>query len=323
MFKEIINIHFERWAKNLNLEENYFILLNDDDLNKFFEERKKLMNSKHLDYFKKIIKGFSSYFEVLDIKENKLKVRNLIDNKIYEVNTKIKPTKYDLIISRVYETENELYFLDELTLVYPYSYKKYIDLNDKAFNNYMRIRAMNLENKKSWDGFIYKRYNCIGTINDMKKFKKLFKKLNCFTLVRNEIIISLRGEIAKHIERMPIHIEDEVHNVIMGLMSFYNQKVIFGFTNINLAKTFLDLINNVFKIEGFYVQENNEYKYLDLNKAFNIEFKANAINDFYNSKTNYSEEEFKFYYNLEAHFKELNATNFLHIFENERIREVN
>ncbi|MEO0150416.1 MAG: hypothetical protein ABIL52_00240 [candidate division WOR-3 bacterium] len=317
MLKEIIDIHFERWVKNTNLNtKNYLALLNNENIISFFEDRKHLMNSKHLDYIRKIKDGFFGYFEVLNVNGNKIKIRNLLGNQTYEVITNLKPLKYDIIISRIYESDNNLYLVDELTITYPYFYLKYIDLSERPFENYIKLTTMNLENKKCWDGFLYKKYNCFGSISDIKKFEKTIKKLNCFSIIQNDILILLKGELVKHIKRMPVYINDEITSTIIGLMSFHNNKVIFGFVNINFAKTFLELIKNSFHMEAFYVKENGEFKIINLDETFYSEFKEDEIYNFYSSKKNYSDEEFKFYYNLEAHFKEIGAPNFLNFFEN-------
>ncbi len=317
MLNDVLEIHFEKWLKTTDLKEkSYFLVLDDDKLEDFFEKRKSLMNSKHLDYISRIKDGFYGYFEVLDVFENRLKIKNLIDGEIYEVVSKLKPVKYDLIISRVYKFKTEDYLLDELSIVYPYFYLKYIDLKGTPFNNYSKITNMQLEGKKCWDGFLYKTYVCIGEIIDFKKFEKFIKKVDSLGLLsKNEIVILLKGKVAESIRRMPISLNDEVISLELGTMSFYNNKVIFGFLNINLAKTFLELLGDLYRMEKFYLNESNDYKPLNLDDEFNNEFREHAIYEFYSAKKDYTEEEFKFYYNLEAHFKRINALNFFHIFE--------
>ncbi len=317
MLNDILEIHFEKWIETTDfIEETYFLLLDDDKLLDFFEKRKNLMNSKHLDYINRIMDGFYGYFLVLDIFENRLKIKNLIDSEVYEVISKLKPIKYDIIISRVYKLEGKNHLLDELSIIYPYFYLKYIDLKETPFNNYSKITHMPFEGKKCWDGFLYKAYICIGKITNFKKFEKFVKKVNIFSLLSTkEIAILLKGKLSENIRRMPVNLNDELISFEAGTMSFYNNKVIFGFLNINLAKTFLELLGDLYNMEKFYLKEDKDYKPLNLDDEFNSEFKAFAIHEFYNTKKDYTEEEFKFYYNLEAHFKKMNALNFFHIFE--------
>lgn len=320
MLKDILEVHFDKWRRDSGIaEKNYFLLLDDDKLNDFVEKRKHLMNSKHLEYIERIRNGFCGYFEVLDAFDNKLKIKNLLNNEVYEVYSKLKPIKYDILISRIYEFEGNFHLVDELSVTCPYFSIKYIHLNESPFTNYLNITNMEFEGKKCWDGFIYRSYVFAGKILDVKKFQKFARRSECFALISEDnplegIMILLTGLLPRNIKRMPVSPDDDITSLEIGAMKIIENMVVFAFTNINIAKTFLELLGDIYKIEKIWTGDEN-YQVSNLIDEFNKEFKENAIFEFYQSKKDYSENEFKFYYNLEAHFKKIGALNFFHIFE--------
>ncbi len=318
MFDEILDIHFNRWAEGK--EVNEMSLLNDDLLLDFFETRKNLFNRKHYEFMLKLKDSFSGYFEVLDfLNEGKIKLRNILNNETYEVISNLKPIKYDIIISRIYEDNGEFKLLEELSYIVPYFLKNRLDFNQKPYQNYLNF--MNQDNfTKNWDGFDYKKYIFFFEVknNDVKKFINFIKKSDFIFKTNVGYIINLRGKIVKFLKRVPIYPNEIINYHEIGIISSIavsNKNVpIISFFSIGMAKAFFEYAQNNLKVLSCIVGQENNLKEIDFNEEFNAQYK-DEIFEFYNSKKNYSEEEFKFYYNLEAHFKKIGALNFLEILE--------
>jgi hypothetical protein len=318
MFDEILDIHFDRWAKGK--EVNEMSLLNDDLFLDFFETRKNLFNRKHYEFMLKLKDSFSGYFEVLDfLNEGKIKLRNMLNNETYEVISNLKPIKYDIIISRIYEDNGEFKLLEELSYIVPYFLKNRLDFNQTPYQNYLNF--MNQDNfTKNWDGFDYKKYIFFFEVknNDVKKFINFIKKSDFILKTNVGYIINLRGKIVKFLKRVPIYPNEIINYHEIGIISSIvvsNKNVpIISFFSIGMAKAFFEYAQNNLKVLSCIVGQENNLKEIDFNEEFNAQYK-DEIFEFYNSKKNYSEEEFKFYYNLEAHFKKIGALNFLEILE--------
>ena len=132
MFDDILDIHFDRWAEGKGVNE--MSLLNDDLFVDFFETRKNLFNKKHYEFMIKLKNGFSGYFEVLDfVDEDKIRLRNVMNNEIYEVISNLKPVKYDIIVSRIYEDNGVFKLLEELSFVVPYFLKNRLNFNQTPY----------------------------------------------------------------------------------------------------------------------------------------------------------------------------------------------
>ncbi|MCX7947171.1 MAG: hypothetical protein N2504_01095 [candidate division WOR-3 bacterium] len=315
MFNEILHIHFKKWLETIQ-EENprKEILMENTYLDDFFEKRKNLMNSSHIKFIEKIRNGFSGIFEVLGYEENNLKLKNYVNNETIYIKSVLKSIKYDILIGRVYEDENGFHLVEEISEFFPYLYRKKIDLNESPYRNYLKLKEIIA--KKCWDGFECANYYSVVKISDIKRFKRVLQSLNCLARLENKLVIYLGGELARNIRRNLIRTEEDITHVVWGIMNFVNEQIVIYFQNINLAKTFLELLKKVINIENFYIEESGNYRRVNLEEEFNSQYRENEILDFYHSKKDWGEEELKFYYNLEGHFKKIGARNYLEIFQN-------
>jgi len=319
MFGNILDIHFERWAKGRKIIE--IALLDDDLFLDFFETRKNLFNKKHYEFMIKLKNGFSGYFEVLSLlNENKIRLRNILNNETYEVISDLRPLKYDIIISRIYEDNGNLKLLDELSFIVPYFLKNRLDFNQTPYQNYLNF--VNQEKfTKNWDGFDYKEYIFFFGIenNDTKKFINFVKKSNFILKTKIGFVIELKGKIVKFLKRMPIYLNEVINYYEVGIISSIRisskfDVPIISFFSISMAKAFFEYAKDSLKVLKCAINQGENLKEIDFEEEFNNQYKIDIL-EFYNSKKTYSEEEFKFYYNLEAHFKEIGALNFLEILE--------
>ncbi len=319
MFSDILNIHFDRWAKGKGVNE--MSLLNDDLFLDFFETRKNLFNKKHYEFMIKLKDGFSGYFEFLGfVGENRIRLRNILNNETYEVISNLRPIKYDIIISRIYEDSGNLKLLEELSFVVPYFLKNILDVNQTPYQNYLSF--MNQEKfTKNWDGFDYKEYIFFFEIenNDAKKFINVIRKSDFIFETRVGYIIKLNGKIVKFLKRVPLYPNEIINYYEIGLISSIpvsnNGNVpIISFFSIGMAKAFFEYAKNNLKVLKCFIKQEKDLKEIDFDEEFNEQYKIDLL-EFYNSKKTYSEEEFKFYYNLEAHFREIGALNFIEILE--------
>ncbi|MEO0224127.1 MAG: hypothetical protein ABIL76_03430 [candidate division WOR-3 bacterium] len=319
MFDDILDIHFKRWAEGKKIIE--LALLNDDIFLDFFETRKNLFNKKHYEFMLKLKDGFSGYFEFLgSISENKIKLRNILNGETYEVISDLKPIKFDIIISRIYEDSGELKLLEELSFIVPYFLKNRLDFNQQPYQNYLNfINQINFT--KNWDGFDYKEYIFFFTVenNDIIRFINFIKKTNFITKTDIGFVINLKGKILKFLKRLPIYPNEIINDAEFGIITLIpvsdkRDIPVITFFSIGMAKAFFEYAKNNLKIVGCAIKQDENLKEINFEEEFNSQYKIDLL-EFYNSKKTYSEEEFKFYYNLEAHFKEIGALNFLEILE--------
>ncbi|MCS7244912.1 MAG: hypothetical protein N2504_01090 [candidate division WOR-3 bacterium] len=322
--------HVENW---INAEDKpYILLLEDEYFNDFLQNAK--FSKKEKKFFETLKNSFSGYFEILNVnrKERKIKLKNLKTNDTIEVISELNAIKYDILISRIYEYKGNFYIFEDASLLLPRSYLYYIDLNENFINNYKRIVHVRLDiGVKMWDGFYRKRYAITGDSFEYREFIKILKKSNAFKEQKSEdignyYIALLRGEISKRIKRMPILIEEKpIVDYIIGFVWITSLKfyIIIGGYSANFTLAILDIFKDIYKVEGtsivFTYKDKDYYASIDIWQDFNEQYDKDAIYDFYHSNRYYSEEEFKFYYNLEARFKEIGALNFLEILESKYV----
>ena len=319
MFDDILDIHFDRWAEGKGVDE--MSLLNDDLFVDFFETRKNLFNKKHYEFMIKLKNGFSGYFEVLDfVDEDKIRLKNVINNEIYEVISNLKPVKYDIIVSRIYEDNGVFKLLEELSFVVPYFLKNRLNFNQTPYQNYLNF--INQEKfTKNWDGFDYKEYVFFFEIenNDAKKFINFVKRSDFIFETKIGYLIKLSGKIVKFLKRVPLYPNEIINHYQIGIISSIpvsnkGNVPIISFFSISMAKAFFEYAKNKIKVLKCFINQEENLKEIDFEQEFTEQYKIDLF-EFYNSKKTYSEEEFKFYYNLEAHFKKIGALNFLEILE--------
>jgi len=325
--------HFLNWSKNLNenleftstsllLEENYF--------QDFIYKVKDKLNASERKFLNLMKNSFSGYFEIIQTKkeENKIKIRNLKNNDVFEVITEKDCSKYDIIMARIFEYKGDYYIFEDISYLLPRSYLYYIDINDRFINN--EIKLLKLRNEvgiKSWDGFYRKRYMVSGHTTSYRKFIHILENSKCFVKDESEEFedyyhIVLNKTIAKNIKRMPILFEEKpIVEYIIGFVWITDLRIyiIIGGFSVNFIWAILELFKEIYKIENtelvFFYEDRNFLIEYDFWYDFKQQYKENEIYEFYYSKKNYTDEEFKFYYNTELRFKKIGALNFFNLFE--------
>ena len=335
--EEIMEVHILKWMEeNLpeeeieELERIYehtfplYVLTVPHLRDRFLESRKHLLTTTQKKVLEAFIRGREIKMEILQPPNDwgfggrvldtgeKICVWNVFLSKMHEEET----FKYDFFIGYVYQV-NGKWVASPFAYFIPRLYVAVLDLKKDMHYNLRAI--MDLFDKRNFDvlfdGFAPRIYMLKFTIRDLDRFTKLNNRSNILEKEPWEeewIFIRYTGRLARLIDRNPVRPTERVQIYDKGGNMQLEEndgiyRAIMFFANINLAMAAFKFYEEVIEdLEAFLWEDRKVKEKVDIHEEFQKQ-KSQDIEEFYRNLGPVSEEEFKFYYNLEERFKYMGA----------------
>ncbi len=329
--REIFQIHVGRWLKEIasgyadTLKRYsevfrdayvYYALTDKDILDRFQKERGELLTHRQKEVMEAFSMGRMARIEItedldflgfrgIDLGSGE-KVR------IWNIDSRKEYFRYDVMVGYIYPVEGK-WTLSPFAYFIPRLMVPHINLDADVESIIRELNRFVYDEDFDvfYDGFEKKEYAIKFNFSDYRKFGRVSEKARAVYFDKNNkaFIIYNMGKVAKLLDRNPIKPEDRsnVYHVV-GTMVLYGAEN--NFTAFVLARNINQVMAILKLYEGLYdeveVFEDKGKTKIDPQEEFQKQ-KKEDIEEFYRNLGEVSENEFKFYYNLEERFKSTGA----------------
>ena len=331
VLKEIFEIHVSRWIKESGVQfvdklkeysdvfknlSIYYALTDSQIREAFLKDRGHLLTSRQREVLEAFFEGKMAKVEILEDldflgfrgvdMESGEKIR------VWNIDSQREYIKYDIFMGYIYPVEGKwvlspfAYFVPRLYLPHM-NLKEDIAYNVRILNGFLYDENFDI----FYDGFEKREYAIKFTFSDYRKFSRISEKAKSvfFDKENRAFIIYNMGKVAKFLDRNPVKPGDKAHIYsVVGTMVLYggdgNFLAFILSRNINQVMAVLKLYEGLYDSVEVFVERGKEQ--IDPQEEFQKQ-RGQDIEEFYRNLNSVSEEDFKFYYNLEERFKSIGA----------------
>gem|GEM_PF-5319233 len=332
---EIFEIHVGRWLKERATDyadtlrkyreifrdaHVYYAMTDRDILNRFLREREGLLTHRQREAMHAFSSGKMARVEItedldflgfrgIDLESGE-KIR------IWNIDSRRDYFKYDVMVGYIYPVEGK-WVLSPLAYFIPRILIPHINLKGDTQSIINQLNEFVYEEKFDvfYDGFARKEYAIKFSFRDYRKFSRISEKSRAVYFDKNNrvFLIYNMGRVARLLDRNPLRPQDRsnIYRVVGTMMLYGAQEQFTAFIltrNINQAMAILKLYEGLYD-EAEVFEDKGKVK-IDPQEEFQKQ-KKQDIEDFYRNLGEVSEEEYKFYHNLEERFKSIGARHVL------------